>query len=55
MSKAFVRWVQRLPERSILGSGNCEQLLKGFRFRVQGKIKAQIESAKGVFVGSETA
>ena len=43
--------VQRLPKCSVPGSGNCEQLLKGFRFGVQGKAKAQIEPARGVFTG----
>ena len=43
--------VQRLPEHIVPGSGNCEQLLKGFRFRVQGKAKAQIEPARGAIVG----
>ena len=43
--------VQRLSECSIPSSGNCEWLLKGFRFGVQGKAKAQIEPARGVFAG----
>ena len=47
--------VQRLPERSVPGSGNCEQLLKGFRFVVQGKAKAQIELARGAMAGLDTA
>ena len=56
--------VQRLPERSVSGYSftgfgvqgkkNCAQLLKGFRFGVQGKTKAQIEPARGAIAGSET-
>ena len=54
VSMCFVHWVQRLPEHSILDSGNFEQLLQGFVVQ-EKKGRPKLNKQGVISLGSETA